>query len=629
MKIPKYEKDRTLTRRTVKGAAGGMKGVDYEDDRRADPSTRLSPQAERLKKAKAEQLRAGRQEAAATARAETAHGGPKVDTHRQAPKEEQEMILDDEDAMSRDAKARQRRRTIVSRDRLTVDKNAPDHRREVPWDLLSDDEQAEPDEATVDVDAIVDGAFSRQISRAHLFATKASVAPGAPGLLMPEDIQTAFPSPIDYAKHCMLLAEAYAQSTGAYREETVRYMAALFMGLPDVGFARRALMAWGPDTGIVDIYPLEVIEHILLARPDFLPRVRFERWIVPVGEVATAALNVDPTERLLLHVPEDVMVRGFAIRGGLRPGYCFEPGPSPATYALTLDRPGRFTILTSARSDHGYTLVDRLEVCVNGEPHAEPEARPRDQARVAAWPMPAVPDRFASIPFDEQTESDRSSQDLAARRRLDALRGPKGDGADSAYARAPESTREPIRVGAEPVPGPIIPLEAPGDVQLSIAEAAVLRLALAAGATMSDVQVIRADGPNSEEVTDIVSAWPDTAIEPAYQGPPRLGQASTEDFVQAEADRVSPGPNEDGLAASKRTGHPPKAAMSFDATENTIADAPAVVGRPDGVVSGTQTSVPSETGPAHTSEVHDDESTPTDPRHEAATERPSQPKDHE
>ncbi|MCA9556237.1 MAG: hypothetical protein KC933_39800, partial [Myxococcales bacterium] len=38
-KPPEYSKDRTLTRRTVAGAAGGMLGVHYEDTRHNDVNT--------------------------------------------------------------------------------------------------------------------------------------------------------------------------------------------------------------------------------------------------------------------------------------------------------------------------------------------------------------------------------------------------------------------------------------------------------------------------------------------------------------------------------------------------------------------------------------------------------------
>ena len=554
MKIPKYEKDRTLTRRTVKGAAGGLKGVHYEDDRRPDASTKLSPEASRIQKFKNEQIRADRRVAAAAARA-LAHA-PAAETEKTSPpKEEQEMILDDEDAMSRDTKARKKRRPVVARDRFTVDKDAPDRRRKVRWDLLlEDDADDEPDEesAEIDLGAIADAVFG---GRGRRFSNDDEQSyPGAPGLLMPDEIQAAFGSPFDYAKHCMLLAETFAQSTGALREEAVRYLAALFLGLSDRRFGRRALLAWGPDTGILDVYPLEVIEHVLETQPEFLPRVRFGRWIAPeLGEAPQSELTVAADLPLFLTVPEDVMVRGFAIKGGDRPGYCFEPGPDLATYALSLGSPGRYRLLMSARTPQGDTLVDRLQVRVLGPP-APARPRPaRNPERVAAWPMPVVPIRVDAPPEAEDDDPETSGRfarhEFARRQTLDALGGPKGEAADALFGLGRSAATDPIHSGRAAMPSPLLPLEAPEDARLSAAEAAVLKLALAAGATMADVQIAEAEPTDSEEVTDVLPVWPDTAVEVAYGAaaamaelaqqalanePARLGAASTEDFVAAD-----------------------------------------------------------------------------------------------
>ena len=645
MKIPKYEKDRTLTRRTVKGAAGGMKGVDYEDDRRADPATKLGPEASQIQKLKLEQLRMARNEAAAAARA--AAGAEDTEpTKATAPKEEQEMILDDEDATSRDTKAKQKRRAVVARDRFTVDKDAPDRRRNVRWDLMSDEDDPEDSlEEEIDSATIAEAIFGTP--RAGLFDL--GISPGAPGLWMPEDIQRAFNAPLDYAKHCMLLAETFAESTGAARDETIRYLAALYLGCRDVRFARRALLSWGPDTGILDIYPLEVIEFVLEARPAFLPKVRFGRWIAPeLGESPQSELTATPDLPLFLTVPEDVAVRGFAIKGGGRPGYCFEPGLTLSSYALTLGQPGVYPLLMSARTEDGELLVDRLTVRVLGTPPADRPRRERNAERIAAWPMPEIPDRIEDVePEPENADAPSAPNpdalakgELARRQRLDAMGGPKGEQADPIFGLGRDAARTPLRSGAEARPPPMIPLEAPEDVQLSVAEAAVLRLALAAGATMADVQIVGADPSAGDAVTEVLPIWPDTAIEPTYDAPAaaaamaelaeraladappaRLGQASTEEFAEvaepAPAETSAERPRADKPAPAGTSPIPPApftltsiemaagpptlpevpstAAPPMDG--QTIADAPAVVGRPEGVVSGTQAQVPGEGGP--------------------------------
>ena len=625
MKIPKFEKDRTLTRRTVKGAAGGMKGVDYEDDRRPDAAAKIGSTAAEIQKLKREHIRTAINEAAGAARAAAAAEAHEAVKPASAPKEEQEMILDDEDATSRDTKARQKRRPVVSRDRFTVDKDAPDLRRKVRWDLLSEEEEDEEDlddeeESTeVDFGAIAD-AIRDGASYAYLYEPHQIVAPGTPGIMMPDEIQAAFHAPLDYAKHCMLLAESFAKLTGAHRHETVRYLASLFVGLSDVRFGRRALLAWGPDTGILDVYPLEVIEFVLETLPAFLPRVRFGRWIAPeLGETPEFELTASPDIPLLMTVDESMVVKGFAIKGGGRPGYCFEPGPSLSTYALTIEQPGRYNLLMSARTPSGDTLVDRLQVRILGAATGIPTlTTPRDEAQLAAWPMPEIP-LAVTVHEDEddgtldtatEEKSGINRHELARRRQLDALGGPKGEAADPIFGVGQDAARAPLRSGVEAKPGPLMPLEAPEDAWLSAAEAAVLRLALAAGATMADVQIAGADPADGDAITEVLPAWPDTAVEPAYDAPAaaaamaelaqraldeetpsRLGRASTEDFADAEASdlpsfnvpkaaspagKASRGPTFDDAADIKpaRAGRPPINSAAQPETDDIGAQRP-------------------------------------------------------
>ncbi len=577
VKIPNHDKDRTLTRRTVKGAAGGLKGVHYEDDRRPDPAGKIGPEAARIQKAKAEQIRQIRREAQATTRAAA---GTQTTTPAPvgAPKEEQEMILDDEDATSRDTKAKQKRRAVVARDRLTIDKDAPDRRRAVRWDLLSERDGDGPDDdegVSVDLDAIAAAVFDPHPSSwAHLFEPDVRPRPGAPGLMLPDEIQAAFPSPLDYAKHCMLLAQTFGHTTGAAHHEVVDYLVALFVGLRDHRFGRRALLSWGPDTGILNVYPLEVIERVLIAYPEFLPRLRRERWIAPeLGDPPQAELTLSPDLPLSLTVPEDVMVRGFAVKAGVRPGYRFEPGPERSTYALTLSTPGRYELLMSARRPSGDTLVDGLQVRVLGPvPVASPTPF-RDAERIARWPMPSLPRpaAFAAGIEEEETIDGGGGLDpheLARRRRDDAMKGPKGERADPFYGLGHDAARAPIRTGkapAPPMPDPRLPLEVPEDVWLSAAEAAVLRLALAAGATKADVQTSGDHPSGAKEVTEVMPAWPETAVEAVYGDDP-----------------VLPSTPEQHERAIDPDGGP------------TRPDAPVAIGRPPGVVSGTQSEVPEE-----------------------------------
>ncbi len=198
--------------------------------------------------------------------------------------------------------------------------------------------------------------------------------------------------------------------------------------------------------------------------------------------------------------------------------------------------------------------------------------------------------------------------------------GPKGETGDPYFERGRHAAHETIRAGAEPIPGPFVPLEAPEDARLSIAEAAVLRLALAAGATEEDVQVSESEPSDSEAATDVLPAWSDTTIEPAYRPPsastpdaahpPTLGQASTEDFVDTP-------PTEPDAPARALDVAP----LAFEPAETTIADAPAVIGRPTGVVSGTQVSVPGESTAAKPNEKRSPEEGQASPTPAAADKR--------
>lgn len=424
---PKYAKDRTLTRRTVKGAAGGMKGVDYEDDRRPDPAVVAAKRAD---------ARAQRPEGATRPPPLSENPALKDTAHSRAsgaPKEEAEMVLDDEDALTRDAKARQRAKHFVPRDRFTVDKDAPDRQRQVRWDLLDEEEEEEEatwssEEAEVDLAAIAEAIASaddEEQSRAHLFVKNKTPAPGDPRLTDPGEAMRSFGAPLAYAQHALLLSEAFRQACGATRAETVAYLAELFVGVPDLGFARSALRELGSGTGIVEIYPLEVIVEILDRFPTFLPRVRFGE----VFETVATPVAMRPFRALELLLPVDLKVRGFAVIGGARPGYRFEPGIETGHYRLVMGAAGDFELLVSARSPAGGTVVQRFRVEVEGTPEALPESPPRDADAIARWPRPSVraPETEAREEPSSEESSALSAGERWSRTEQDALRGPKGE----------------------------------------------------------------------------------------------------------------------------------------------------------------------------------------------------------
>lgn len=240
-----------------------------------------------------------------------------------------------------------------------------------------------------------DGRPSRH-ARAHLFEPGRKFEPGDLTLTDPEDIRRLLETPVAYAKHVMILAEAFRRSTGATRAETIEYLSRMFLGLGDWAFGRTALRAFGPATGILDIYPLEVVVHVLDKYPWFLPKCGFSRLF----DRTAAELSVPVGESMSLKYPENLQIRGFALAGGGRPGYVFEPTADPGRYSLMIDSPGRFEVLVSAVNEvTAHTLIDRLTIVVRAR--AERDSRPglddlrsyppRDALKLAAWPVPPPP----------------------------------------------------------------------------------------------------------------------------------------------------------------------------------------------------------------------------------------------
>lgn len=417
MKVPKpppgskpklvYDKDRTKTRRTVKGAAGGMLGVDYEDPRRADPTTvkatagtgenRDTPGGE------------VRPPGLATGAEET----PKADGRPAAPKEESEMVLDDEDATTRDMKKKGLRH-FVPRDRMTVDKDAPQLlRKRRRWDDEEEEEERrEEDPEELDLAGIAEAI----VSAGDRSEPTGLVSVGDPRLVDPHAIKEALGSPAAYAKHCMILAEAFRESTGAHRREAIAYLGRLFASLGDRAFARQALKELGTGTGIVDLYPLEVVTYVLERHPGLLSKVGFGRFFARPKSQRTLVLEAGVAGPL--EYPSHLKVRGFALEGGGQPGYRFEPALEDGRYHLTIQAPGRYRLLISGATRSGYTVIDRVEVLVKDGPAAlpprTPERPPRDEAKVKAWPQPTpLPIDHRRI-LDEETEPEESRSVLSS-----------------------------------------------------------------------------------------------------------------------------------------------------------------------------------------------------------------------
>jgi hypothetical protein len=212
----------------------------------------------------------------------------------------------------------------------------------------------------------------------------------------------------------MVLAEAFRAATGATRSEAIAYLALLFAGLGDRSFARQALKELGPATGIIDIYPLEVIEHLVEAYPGLLLKAGFGTLFVRPKK---KSLDLEAGVAVHLEYPSGLKVRGFAIKGGGRPGYRFEPTETEGRYLLMIFSPGEYRLLISALTRSGHTVIDRFDAIVSDGPRAlsplSAEEPARDAAKVEAWPKPEpVPVDYSRLLEDEAPPQGEDSSNM-------------------------------------------------------------------------------------------------------------------------------------------------------------------------------------------------------------------------
>ncbi|MBI2376939.1 MAG: hypothetical protein HYV07_23265 [Deltaproteobacteria bacterium] len=176
----------------------------------------------------------------------------------------------------------------------------------------------------------------------------------------PEDMKRILGPSVRFAQHAMLLAEDRLKST-ASRQDAISYLASLYVGLTDNAYANKALRDFGPGTGVVDLYPLEVIKHLLEHVPAFITKISTAKFFANVPKEGYEGVAGEP---ILLRYPQDLRIRGFAIVGGDKPGYLFEPTDPPGTYLLTIGQPGTYTVMVSALARGGMLSIEEFPVRV-------------------------------------------------------------------------------------------------------------------------------------------------------------------------------------------------------------------------------------------------------------------------
>lgn len=382
-----------------------MKGVDYEDDGRGDPALQASSAAAGARAAALVREMRGAEPKERSTELEKPRGGGVRDPAY--------MVLEEEVAAEEARKSRKKRKQHVARDRFSVDKDAPELVRQRKWteDDEEEDEREEEErelEVSDQSDLIERGESMPRESRAHLFSEDGRPEPGDLSLTDPDEIARVLGSPLAYAKHAMILAEAFRRSTGASRGEAIEYLARLFIAPTDKSFGRLAIKEFGPSSGILDIYPLEVVEHVLERYPAFLPKVGFGRLFANVPSYEEETIFTDTRTPVRLEYGTDLKIRSFAVSGGGRPGYLLEPELEEGKYRLHIYTSGKYRLLISAVNSTGYTTIERLRIQV--KPRAvedlalsdESYYPDRDEERVQGWPVPEIGTLAEDLSSDDE-----------------------------------------------------------------------------------------------------------------------------------------------------------------------------------------------------------------------------------
>lgn len=204
---------------------------------------------------------------------------------------------------------------------------------------------------------------------------------GDPRLTDPNEMKRVLGSPSRFAQHAMVLT-AQRQQEGLPREQAVEFLAKLYLGVTDRTYANKALRQFGAATGVLDVYPLEVMQHLLQHAPGFLRKVQLGSFFT---QVPKGGYRTELGTPVVLRYDDSLRVRGFALRGGGQPGYLFEPVDPPGTYHLSFAQAGTFQVSISALTKDGHLLIEDFEVQVDPRKSDDPSPE-LDRMQGAAAP---------------------------------------------------------------------------------------------------------------------------------------------------------------------------------------------------------------------------------------------------
>jgi len=197
------------------------------------------------------------------------------------------------------------------------------------------------------------------------------------------------------AAHVVRLYDAWTLK-GVSHDDAVLKMAN-WMATVSTPQAIRKLLIELESKPIRDVYPLELLMHMLEQRPELLPGVKKGSVLGNSGDLKEGT-KVFAGHAVRVQVPPDTRLKSFALLGGGRPGYEFHPtlGDDNA-YTLLIDTPGRWKCSVLAvplvslgriQKEGAEAILEVFDVTVNamgkkGEPMS-PEAWQAEQAALAA-----------------------------------------------------------------------------------------------------------------------------------------------------------------------------------------------------------------------------------------------------
>lgn len=179
----------------------------------------------------------------------------------------------------------------------------------------------------------------------------------------PNEMKRALGPSVRFAQHAMLLAAERGKETND-REASLDLLATLYTGVSDRAYANKALREFGHATGIIDIYPLELMNHLLEHVPGFCTKVRKGSFLRRTEGDDALALSGTVGAPMRLDYDPELRVRGFALAGGGRPGYLLEPLDEPGAYQLIFLSPGTFTAILSAITKDGWLVLEEIAITV-------------------------------------------------------------------------------------------------------------------------------------------------------------------------------------------------------------------------------------------------------------------------